>query len=111
MIELIRAFPQAAPVLGDQLAKNWDWPGADIIAQRLAALLPAPAVANAASPTNAGGSDPQQVQKLTLQLQSNLQADRQIDAQKLQVEMYRARDRSHESEQRHRGTDESTGGT
>jgi hypothetical protein len=31
----------------------------------------------------------QKVQKLTLQLQS-LQADRQIDAQKLQVEMYRA---------------------
>ena len=92
MIELIRAFPQAAPVLGDQLAKNLDWPGADIIAQRLAALLPAPAVAQAGAPApaNAGGNDPQQqVQKLTLQLQA-LQADRQIDAQKLQVEMYRA---------------------
>lgn len=90
MIELIRAFPQAAPVLGDQLAKNLDWPGADIIAQRLAALLPAPAAANAGSPGIAGGNDPQQqVQKLTLQLQA-LQADRQIDAQKLQVEMYRA---------------------
>jgi hypothetical protein len=40
MIELIRAYPQAAPVLGDLLAKNLDWPGADEIAQRLAALLP-----------------------------------------------------------------------
>jgi hypothetical protein len=41
MLELIRAFPQAAPVLGDLLAKNLDWPGADQIAQRLQALLPA----------------------------------------------------------------------
>ena len=41
MIELIRAFPQAAPVLGDLLAKNLDWPGADEIAQRLKTLLPA----------------------------------------------------------------------
>ncbi len=86
MIELIRAFPQAAPVLGDQLARNLDWPGADVIAQRLAALLP-PSTAGGGG--NAGGDVQQQVQKLTLQLQS-LQADRQIDAQKLQVEMYRA---------------------
>lgn len=40
MIELIRAYPAAAPVIGDLLAKNLDWPGADEIAQRLAALLP-----------------------------------------------------------------------
>jgi hypothetical protein len=40
MIELIRAFPMAAPVLGDLLARNLDWPGADEIAGRLAALLP-----------------------------------------------------------------------
>lgn len=42
MIELIRAYPAAAPVLGDLLARNLDWPGADEIARRLAALLPAP---------------------------------------------------------------------
>ena len=94
MIELIRAFPQAAPVLGDQLAKNLDWPGADIIAQRLAAMLPPSTPSGSPSPVNGGGDTgggelQQQVQKLTLQLQS-LQADRQIDAQKLQVEMYRA---------------------
>ena len=40
MIELIRAYPQAAPIMGDLLAKNLDWPGADEIAGRLAALLP-----------------------------------------------------------------------
>lgn len=38
MIELIRAFPAAAPVIGDLLAKNLDWPGADEISERLKAL-------------------------------------------------------------------------
>lgn len=41
MIELIRAYPAAAPLVGDLLAKKLDWPGADEIAQRLASLLPA----------------------------------------------------------------------
>jgi hypothetical protein len=40
MIELIRAYPAAAPAIGDLLAKNLDWPGADEVAQRLQALLP-----------------------------------------------------------------------
>jgi len=84
MIELIRAFPAAAPVLGDQLAKNLDWPGADVIAQRLAAMAPS-AASGGTSPVNGGGK----VEKLSLQLQT-LQADRQIEANRLQVEMYRA---------------------
>ncbi len=88
MIELIRAFPAAAPVLGDQLAKNLDWPGADIIAQRLQALLPAvPSGSGAASPPVNGGGDLQaQNTKLQWQLQA-LQADRQIEANRLQVEL------------------------
>ena len=84
MIELIRAFPAAAPVLGDQLAKNLDWPGADVIAQRLAAVAPS-AASGGTSPVNGEGK----VEKLSLQLQT-LQADRQIEANRLQVEMYRA---------------------
>lgn len=40
MIELIRAYPAAAPMIGDLLAKNLDWPGADEIAERLKAMLP-----------------------------------------------------------------------
>jgi hypothetical protein len=38
MIELIRAYPDAAPLIGDLLAKNLDWPGADEIAERMEAL-------------------------------------------------------------------------
>jgi hypothetical protein len=40
MTEFVRAFPQAAPIIGDLLAKNLDWPGADEIAKRLAKLVP-----------------------------------------------------------------------
>lgn len=40
MMEFIRVFPQAAPLIGDLLAKNLDWPGADEISKRLAAMLP-----------------------------------------------------------------------
>jgi hypothetical protein len=40
MMDLVRTFPDAAPVIGDLLAKNLDWPGADEIAKRLEKLLP-----------------------------------------------------------------------
>lgn len=40
MTEMLRAFPQAAPVIGDLLAKNLNWPGADEIAKRLKTMLP-----------------------------------------------------------------------
>lgn len=40
MTELVRAFPQVAPVILDVMAKNFDWPGADEIAERLAAMNP-----------------------------------------------------------------------
>lgn len=35
MTEMIRAFPAAAPIVGPELAKNLDWPGADKIAEKL----------------------------------------------------------------------------
>ena len=35
MTEALRAFPQAAPVIVPELAKNLDWPGADDIAEKL----------------------------------------------------------------------------
>jgi len=40
MIELIRNFPQAAPIIGDLLVKNLNWPDADEIGKRLKAMLP-----------------------------------------------------------------------
>lgn len=40
MTEMVRAFPQAATIIGDLIAKNLDWPGADEIAERMKAMLP-----------------------------------------------------------------------
>src|SRR5262249_2243850 len=66
MTEMVRAFPQAAPLIGDIIAKNLDWPGADEIAKRLQAALP---------PSVQGGGQglPPQVQQLIQQEQQKLQ--------------------------------------
>lgn len=77
MMELLRVFPQAAPVIGDLLVKNLDWPGADEIAERLKMLLPAEL-------QGGKGEDPrlaqavQMVQKLQGAIEQ-LKADRSIE--------------------------------
>ena len=38
--QMIQSYPPAAPILGPQLAKNMDWPGADEIAEKLEKLDP-----------------------------------------------------------------------
>lgn len=40
MMQFLQSFPNAAPMIGDLVAKNLDWPGADDIADRLKAMLP-----------------------------------------------------------------------
>jgi len=40
MLELLKAFPNAAPIIGDLFAKNLDWPDADEVGKRLKLLLP-----------------------------------------------------------------------
>ena len=40
MMEFARAFPPAAPMLMDLVARNLDWPGADTFAERLKKLVP-----------------------------------------------------------------------
>lgn len=92
MIELIRAYPAAAPVIGDLLAKNLDWPGADEVARRLQAMLP----------PQVRGADPQaqaaqtQVSQLTQALAAAkaeiaaLRQDQTNAARKLQIDAFEA---------------------
>lgn len=40
MIEFLKVNPAAAPLIGDLIAKNMDWPGAQEISERLRKLLP-----------------------------------------------------------------------
>src|SRR6201996_1360063 len=58
MLQLLQAYPAAAPILGDLLARNLDWPDADEVARRLKALLP-PQVAAASAPAVAAAVNPQ----------------------------------------------------
>lgn len=92
MTELLRVYPAAAPVIGDLLAKNLDWPGADEIAKRLQAMLP----------PQVKGQDPQtaQMQQAIQQLQQQLgqmgqenqqlKTDKLIDVEKVRVDAYNA---------------------
>lgn len=96
MIEFIRAYPNAAPLVGDLLAKNLDWPGADDIADRLKAMLP----------PQIQGQNPQ-VQQLQQQMQQmdahareavkqlqdqlqGIKADRDVDMRKLMIDAFSA---------------------
>lgn len=81
MVELIRAYPAAAPVIGDLLARNLDWPGADEIAGRLQTLIP---------PQAKGGSP--EVEQVKAQMGQLAQA---LAAAKAQIEALK-QDRTHE---------------
>jgi hypothetical protein len=59
MTELFRAFPAAAPVLGDKYAKLQDWPDAEEIGERLEAILP-PAIKAQIKQRNQSPDDPPQ---------------------------------------------------
>ena len=89
MIEFIRAFPAAGPVIGDLVAKNLDWPGADELAERLKKMLPPGMI----SPDE---MEPEQQQAMMMQQQQAQQAEQaqqqfaqmmqQLEARKLQAE-------------------------
>ena len=59
MTAMIQAFPAAAPIVGPELAKNLDWPGADKIAEKME--------------KQAEGAIPLQIQKQMQDMQQKLQ--------------------------------------
>lgn len=87
MIELIRAYPDAAPIMGDLLAKNLDWPGADEIAKRMEAVTQRMNQGDA--PEAPQGPDPAAVAKAQTD-QFNAQVKAQQGAEKLQIDAYNA---------------------
>ena len=92
MIELIRAYPAAAPVIGDLLARNLDWPGADEIAGRLAAMIPPAAKGAAPEVAQAKAQLGQLAQALTAakaEIEA-LKQDRGHAARKLEIEAFEA---------------------
>lgn len=106
MTELIRAYPDAAPIIGDLIAKNQDWPGADEIAKRLKAMLP-PQIRAATEEEGEGPQIPpeamqqmQQMQEQMSQMQQiiqqgsqelqELRSEKERDAEKIEIDRYKA---------------------
>lgn len=85
MTELMRAYPPAAPLIADLLAKNMDWPGAEEIAARFKAMLP--------PPVQGQNPEVQQAQAAIQQLQQQLaqaNTDKSIEARKLDIDAFNA---------------------
>ena len=91
MMTLIQQYPAAAPVIGDLLVKNLDWPGADEIAERLKGMM------------GQQGGDPQAAAKMQQELQQLAQENaslklqledkarqRELDQGRLQIDSYKA---------------------
>ena len=79
MTEYLRVNPAAAPLIGDLIAKNLDWPGADEIAKRLKIMLP---------PQLQEGGLPPQIQQMIEQGKQQV-AQQQEQIQQLQAELLR----------------------
>jgi hypothetical protein len=80
MTEFVRAFPAAAPVIGDLLVKALDWQNSEEIAERLKAMLPAQAQ---------GGLPPELQEQIEGGKQHIQEQDQEI--QKLNVDLITAK--------------------
>jgi hypothetical protein len=92
MIEFIRAYPQAAPLIGDLLAKNLDWPGADEVAERLKAMLPAQ-LQGESPEAEAAKAQIQKMAQVIGQLKGEneaLKADKSVEGRKVEIDAYNA---------------------
>ncbi|HEX7885480.1 MAG TPA: hypothetical protein VF474_05840, partial [Phenylobacterium sp.] len=92
MMELMRAYPPAAPLIGDLLARNLDWPGADEIAKRLSALLPVQVKGVGPEVEQAKAQLGQLAQALAAAKAeiASLKQDRAHEARKLEIEAFEA---------------------
>ena len=106
MLSFVQAFPAAAPVVGDLIAKSMDWPNAEEFAERLKALVPPEA--NVKKPEDMSSEEQQAAQQaqamqqqmkdmqdLMMQLQARLTAAeiavKEADAAKKQAEAEQTR--------------------
>lgn len=122
MLRFVQAFPEAAPLIGDLIAKNQDWAESEKIAQRLAAMLP-PQILGQNPQLQALQQQMQQMQQqaqqaiqtLQAQLQQKdqenraLRADKQIDLYSAQTERMRAETERYEAQQVPKGVQDQMG--
>lgn len=89
MIELIRAYPAAAPVIGDILVKNLDWPGADEIAERMQMAMQAQQQAQSQPQAQPAQVDPAKMAQVQLD-QQQMQIDATQTQEKLNIDAFNA---------------------
>lgn len=90
--EMVRSYPDAAPILGDVLVKMMDFPNADKISKRLAAMLP-PQIQKMEQEDNGIPQESQalvmgmeqQMQQMQQQLQQGMQAFQQLQQENEQL--------------------------
>lgn len=82
MIQFAQAVPQAAGIIADLIAKNMDWPGSDVIAERLKKMVP-PELLEA---ENGQEQQPQQPDPMQQQLQQFQLQNMELDLAKKQAE-------------------------
>lgn len=109
MIQFAQAVPAAAAVLGDLIAQNMDWPGADVIAERLRKIVP-PNMLTAEerksieedAPEQTEPTPEQQIQMAELEVKAQeIEADKmqaQADIEKAKAEVFKAQLESAEAQ-------------
>lgn len=81
MMQFLQAVPQAAALIGDLVAQNQDWPGADAIAERLKKALPP----NIAEPDDEDLT-PEEMQRRQMEMQAaQMQQQMQQEAARLEL--------------------------
>jgi Phage P22-like portal protein len=102
MTEFVRAFPAAAPVMGDLIAEAQDWPHAQEIGERLQELLPPPIKAKLEAEKQereqASGKPPPPPTPQQLQQQQAQQQQEQMQQQAVALEMAEKKARVDEME-------------
>ena len=82
MMSFVQAFPAAAPIIGDLIARNMDWPGAEDIAERLKKTIPPEIIDEELSP------EEQQQREQQMQAQQQEQEKQKAMAEQMhQLEM------------------------
>jgi hypothetical protein len=124
MIELIRGYPQAAPLIGDLLVKSLDWQNAEEIAERLKAMLPQQVndgippelqqqIQEGQQQIQQMGQQLQQLQQENQQLKGKSQGDMmkgQIDQQKLEIDRQKMQIEAYKAETERMQVDQQTAG-
>ncbi len=94
MTAFIQAFPPAAPLMVDEIAKNSDWPGAAKIAKRMEALLPPEVKAMETGQPPPPPQVPPEVQAEQAKAQAMMAINQQKAQQDFQLETQRAQNRA-----------------